>query len=70
VLSGEFGGRPVNLLREFPTIAGIALVLERDEKGGELPLVVRVQRGQFLFQHFDAHGLILLPQTGVATADL
>jgi hypothetical protein len=36
-------------------------VLQRHEKGRQMPLFARVQRGQFLFQQLNAHTLILFP---------
>ena len=56
---GKFRGGLVNFLREFFAIRIIARVLNRHEKRGQLTLFIRVQCGQFSFEYFDAHGVML-----------
>lgn len=58
---GKVRGGPVNFVREFFAVGLIARVLQRHQKRRQLPLRVRIQRRQFLFQDFNAHGLILMP---------
>jgi hypothetical protein len=36
--------------------------MKRLKERGQLPLLIGIQRRQFLFQCFNAHGTILLPE--------
>ncbi len=65
---GKFRSGLVDFSCEFLAVSVIARILQGNEKRRELTLLVHVQRGQFLFENFNAHEVILLqlfPQSTV-----
>ncbi len=55
----KFRSRLVNLFSELLAVGSIARILKRHKKRGHLALAIGIQRGQLLFENFNAHAVTL-----------